>query len=58
MPFGRPTFPFAVSVVALLLPLAVQAASWHQHRRLNAGAFPLLIFVIGPLFAGRQNGKT
>ncbi|HEV8176617.1 MAG TPA: hypothetical protein VGP44_02900 [Gemmatimonadales bacterium] len=39
-------------------PLAVQAASWHQHRRLNAGAFLLLIFVIGPLFAGRQNGKT
>ena len=58
MPFGRPTFPFAVSVVALLLLLAVQAASWHQHRRWNAGAFLLLIFVIGPLFAGRQHGKT
>jgi len=58
MPFGRPTFPFAVSVVALLLLLAVQAASWHQHRRWDAGAFLLLIFVIGPLFAGRQNGKT
>ncbi|MBA3760462.1 MAG: hypothetical protein H0X07_08000 [Gemmatimonadales bacterium] len=58
MPFGRPTFPFAVSVVALSLLLAVQAASWHQHRRWNAGAFLLLIFVIGPLFAGRQNGKT
>ena len=58
MPLRRPTFAFAVSVVALLLLLAVQAASWHQHRRLNAGAFLLLIFVIGPLFAGRQNGKT
>ena len=58
MPLGRPSFPQLVSVVALLLLIAVQVASWHEHRRLNSGAFLLLIFVIGPLFAGRQKGKT
>ena len=58
MPLGRPLFPVVVSVVAVVLLIAVQVASWHEHRRLNSGAFLLLIFVIGPLFAGRQKGKT
>jgi hypothetical protein len=48
--------PLVVSVVAVLLLIGVQVASWHQHRRLNPGAFLLLIFVVGPLFAHRRKG--
>ncbi len=58
MRLRRTTFPQAVSVIALLLLIGVQVASWHERRQLNSGAFLLLIFVIGPLFAGRQNGTT
>jgi hypothetical protein len=55
MPSGRPTFPVVVSIIAILLLIAVQVASWLEHRRLNSGAFLLLIFAVAPLFAGRKS---
>jgi hypothetical protein len=58
MPPGRSTFPVVMSVIAILLLIAVQVASWLEHRRLNAGAFLLLIFGVAPLFAARRKGKT
>jgi hypothetical protein len=39
----------AVSLIALLLLVVLQVLSWREHRRLNPGAFLLLILVIGPL---------
>ena len=45
----------AVSLIGLVLLLAVQILSWREHRRLNPGAFLLLIFVLGPLFSMRRS---
>jgi hypothetical protein len=45
----------AVSLIALGLLVLVQILSWRQHRRLNSGAFLLLILVMGPLLpTGRR----
>ena len=44
----------AVSLVSLVLLLLVQILSWREHRRLNPGAFLLLIFVLGPLLSLRR----
>ena len=57
MPSRQRTFEVAVSLFSLILLLLIQILSWREHRRLNAGAFLLLILVIGPLLP-RRRGRT
>jgi hypothetical protein len=52
----KQTVALAVSVVGLLLLVLIQILSWREHRRLNSGAFLLLIFVIAPLLTKDRGG--
>jgi hypothetical protein len=47
----------AISLGAIVMLALVQVLSWREHRRLNPGAFLLLILVIGPLLPGRWSGR-
>lgn len=40
-----------VAIVVVLLVIAIQVVSWQQTGGLNAGAFLLLILVLGPLWS-------
>lgn len=52
------TFSIAVSLIGLALLLLLQILSWRQHRRLNAGAFLLLIPILSPFYTRNRNGKN
>jgi hypothetical protein len=58
MPTRERTIGIVVSLTGLVLFLLIQIVSWRNDRRLNPGAFLLLIFIIGPLFArGRDRSS-
>jgi hypothetical protein len=57
MPSRQRTVEIAVSLFGLILLLLIQILSWREHRRLNAGAFLLLILIIGPLLPRHRGGK-
>ena len=56
MPIPQRTIAVAVSLLALTLLLLVQFLSWREHRQFNAGAWILLVLVVGPLFVARRSG--
>ena len=40
-----------VALVVVVLVIVIQVLSWRRDGTLNAGAFLLLVLVIGPLYA-------
>jgi uncharacterized membrane protein len=52
------TMAIAVSLIGLVLLVVLQILSWREHRRLNSGAFLLLILILGPLLASRRGGMS
>jgi hypothetical protein len=52
------SFAIAVSIFGLVLLLLIQFLSWRNHGRLNAGAFLLIIPIMGPLFVRPPRGGS